>query len=311
MPNIIEYATQMQQNLDEAMVQGLTSGWMDENAGDVIYTGGREIKIPYVEMTGLGDYDRVKGYPDGSVTLSYQTVTMTQDRGKRLMVDSMDRDETAGLLDISKLMGQFNREKVIPEVDAYRYSAIAQIAEKENRALTGYTPDASTLLSALLADIAEVQDVVGEDVPLVITMAMKVASLFDQSKEISKRLEVTDFVRGDIKTKVRSLDGEIPILRVGSGRMKTKYEFYDGVSEASGSAPDQTVGGFIPAADAKDINWIITPRKAPLGITKQDKVRLWTPDTFQDADAFAGDYRRYHDLWIKKSQLKSIIVNTK
>lgn len=49
--------------------------------------------------------------PDANVSLEYQTVTMTQDRGTRITVDAMDRDETQGLLDVSKLMSKFQREK--------------------------------------------------------------------------------------------------------------------------------------------------------------------------------------------------------
>ena len=77
---------------------------MDINKDDVRYAAGKEVKIPVIGMSGLGDYDRTKrdAYPDANVSLEYQTVTMTQDRGTRITVDAMDRDETQGLLDVSK-----------------------------------------------------------------------------------------------------------------------------------------------------------------------------------------------------------------
>ena len=47
-----------------------------------------------------------------------------------------------------------------------------------------------------------------------------------------------DFKQGDVTVKVKSLNGEHPILRVGSGRMKTSYIFNDGTTGG------QEKGGF-------------------------------------------------------------------
>lgn len=307
----IEQQAQIQRSLDTAMLQGLTSGWMDVNEKDVIYTGGKEAKIPNVEMSGLGDYDRSKrdAYPDANVSLTYKTVTMTQDRGTRITVDAMDRDETQGLLDVAKLMSEFQKEKVVPEIDSYRYSTIAQHCIINNQVSYGYEPDPSTLLTQLYLDIANVQDIIGEDIPLVVSISLKVAAFFDLSKELGKKLETTQFTQGNVNMKVKALDGTIPLIRVGSGRMKTKYEFYDGRTPSVDGSPDQTQGGFKAASDAKDINWLITPATAPIAITKQDLVRIFDPKTNQSANAWASDYRRYHDLWIKNSALKAIFAN--
>lgn len=85
--NTIAYATLFQQALDKQAVAKLTSGWMDANAGQVIYNGGKEVKIPKINMDGLGDYDRSKGFTDGAVTLEYETKVMTMDRGRSFMLD--------------------------------------------------------------------------------------------------------------------------------------------------------------------------------------------------------------------------------
>lgn len=308
-----EVTTVVQSTLDEEAIQGLTSGWMDFNQGDVIYSGGDEVKIPNVSMSGLGDYLRggKNAYPDNNINLKYQTVKMTQDRGTKMTVDAMDLDESKGVLEVSKLMGIFQRKKVIPEIDAYRYSTIAQCCIAKSRARGGYVPEASTLLSELYKDIAEVQDIVGEDTQLIVTMSMKVAALFDLSKELGKKLETTEFAKGNVNMKVRALDGETPIIRVSSSRLKSKYVFFDGRTEAVDGTPDQTKGGFEAASDAKDINWLITAVDAPLAITKQDKTRIFTPDEYQDSNSFAGDYRRYHDLWIRDTSLEAIYANFK
>jgi hypothetical protein len=87
--------------------------------------------------------------------------------------------------------------------------------------------------------------------------------------------------------------------------MKTKYVFNDGTTS------EQEKGGFKAAEDAKDINWIITPQKVPIAKSKTDRIRIFDPETNQDARAWAMDYRKYHDLWITDEGVKTCFVNVK
>jgi hypothetical protein len=303
MPNVIEYAKIFQQELDKQVVAQATSGWMEANAGLVKYNGGNEVKIPKIDMDGLGDYDRAKGFVEGAVTLEYETKTLTQDRGRTFMLDRMDVDESNFVATAANVMGEFQRTQVVPEIDAYRYSSISAQAIAAGSARGGYDPDAETILSEIKKDIHDIYDVAGE-IPLVITVSMPVWAIISNSTEIMKFLSVIDFSRGEVKTKVRGIDDN-PIIPVPSARMKTKYQFLDG--KTSG----QEKGGFTPEADAKNINWIITPRTAPIAVSKTDNIRIFEPDTNQQADAWKIDYRKYHDLWIKENQLVAIRVNIK
>lgn len=299
--NTLECAKIFQTALDQQVVVEATSGWMEANAGQVQYNGGDEIKVPMMSTDGLGDYDREKGYVDGSVNLSYQTLKLTQDRGRAFTLDAMDVNEANFIANATSVMADFQRTRVIPEIDAYRYSKIGSEAITKSRATGGYTAAASTVLSALLDDIAKVQDAVGE-IPLVITMAAPVASMMAKSTEISKILDITDFAQGDVTTKVRSIDG-YPIIRVPSARMLTSYTFYDGATSG------QTAGGFVPADDAKHINWIICPRTVPIGISKTDTMRIFDPQTYQKANAWRIDYRKFHDLFLMQNKWDTVWVN--
>ena len=300
--NTIAYATLFQTALDKQAVAKLTSGWMDANAGQVIYNGGKEVKIPKINMDGLGDYSRSGGFTSGAVTLEYETRTMSQDRGRTFMIDAMDVNESNFVANASNVMGQFQATKVIPEIDAYRYSKIASLAIEKGVATGGYTPDKSTILEKLKADIAAIRDIVGGDVPLVITMSSLTSAVLDQADEITKQLSVMDFNKGEVSTKVKSLDG-CPIIEAPSARLKTAYTFRDGISSG------QEAGGFVPAGGAKDINWLITPLTAPIAVNKTDKVRIFDPAINQDADAWKLDYRKYHDLWILDEALKICRAN--
>lgn len=303
--NTVQYASIFQTELDKAVIAGATSGWMEVNSKLVKYNGGSEVKIPKLDMDGLADYDRKKGFADGDVNLVYETKTMTMDRGRRFTFDENDTNETNFVLTASSVMGEFQKTKVIPEIDAYRYSTIATLAISKSRAAGGYSPSENDVLKKLYYDIAAVQDVVGDDTPLVITISTMIAAMFDMSTALAKKLDVTDFKQGDMTFKVQALNGQHPMIRVGSGRMKTEYLFKDGTTEG------QTVGGFEPTANAKDINWIISPRTAPIAVSRTDKMRIFDPETYQNSRSWACDYRKYHDIWVTNNGIQQCYVNVK
>lgn len=305
MANNLQYAAIFQAELDKAAKEQATSGWMELNDKLVKYTGGSEVKIPKMDMDGLADYDRQTGFVEGSVDLTWETKQMTMDRGRQFTFDEHEVNDTNFVVTASSVMGEFQRAKVIPEIDAYRYSTLAALAIAKDRAKFGYTPAETTILKNLYADLAAVQDVVGDDTPLIITMSTQVAALFDMNSNISKSLGVTDFKQGDIMLKVKSLNGQHPIIRVGSGRMKTAYQFNDGTTAG------QIKGGFTPASGAQNINWIICPRTLPIAVSRTDKVRIFDPETYQKKRAWAVDYRKYHDLWVLDSKLPALLVNIK
>ncbi|MBM6828757.1 hypothetical protein H9X85_03815 [Anaerotignum lactatifermentans] len=299
--NTMEYAAVFMQELDSQMVENSTSGWMEANAGQVQYSGGAEVKIPKMQMSGLGNYDRENGFVKGGVTVAYETRKLTQDRGRAFQVDAMDVDETNFAAVAGNVMGEFQRTKVIPEIDAYRYSAIAAAAAKAGKQKE-YTPAVDTIWQTLLGDITQIRDVVGDGAEIVITMSAKTAGMLDQAKGDSQLIQSGEFVQGGVHLKVKEID-QCPVIRVPSARLKTKYDFNDGVSES------QEDGGFAPAADAKDINWIIAVRHAPIAVSKTDVTRIFDPMTNQSANAWKIDYRKYHDLWITDNGMEGILVS--
>ncbi|WP_301860975.1 hypothetical protein [uncultured Megasphaera sp.] len=301
--NTLEMTKIFQQALDKQMLVGATSGWMETNAANVKYNGGDTVKMPTIEVQGLANYDRDKGFNQGAVTLRYTDYKLTQDRGRTFHLDSMDVDESNFVASAGNVMGEFQRTQVIPEVDAYRYSKIYSLANGASRVTASFTPSATTILAQLDKEITTIQDAIGDAESLVIIMSTPVRTILNTVKDIEKHLDVTNFKAGAINTQVRTYN-EIPILGVPSARMKSKYTFNDGTTEG------QTAGGFVAAADAVDINWIITSRRAPIAISKTDKVRIFEPNVNQNADAWKLDYRKFHDLWIPTSRLASVWVNT-
>lgn len=300
MPNAIERASVFQTELDNQFIQEAVTGWMDENASQVQYAGGKEIKIPSVVLQGMGNYDRTNGAPGSTITLTYETLPMTQDRGRALEIDEMDVEETKGAAAMASLAATFQGELVVPEVDAYRLSKAVTLAGAERQRT--YTPAAASILAALTEDIMKVIDAVGTGAQLVIHISNAAYGVLINSEKLIKQLDVTNFQKGDVSQKVRSIDG-IPLINTRNRLMKTAFTFNDGVTVG------QEAGGFAPDEGAKQVNWIIFARRAPIAVSKQDKSRLFDPNTWQKARCWHYDYRRYHDLWIPKNKLDGVFAN--
>lgn len=300
--NTLEYAAIFNTALDQIMIEEATSGWMEANAGLVKYTGGDEVKIPTLNMDGLGDYKRGVGYVGGAVDFSYKTYTMTQDRGRAFNLDKRDVDETNFGVTAGSVVAEFGRTKQVPELDAYRYSKIFALANGDVDRVDDYTPLETTIWKQLTSDIAKIQDLVGESVPLVISMRIPVANILDNNTDIAKRLGVAEFTQGSLVTTVKTIN-EVPIKRVPTARMKTEYLFLDG--ETGG----QEAGGFEPTALAANINYIISARVAPVAVAKIDEMKIITPEVNQTYSGYSIFFRNFHELWVLDNKLPTLLVS--
>ena len=297
--NNINYADIFQSVLDAQMVQESKTGWMDENAGRVIYNGGKTVKIPKLTMTGLGDYSRSTGYPEGSVNLSYESFTMTQDRGAQFLLDQMDVDETNFAATAVSTLAEFQRTWVVPEVDAYRISKIATYAMNGAYASTnveyGYTPAAATIIGKL-ADAVEIG---GYDSYILATPdVVKALEVEIGTNNISS----VSFAQGGFDQTVPAFNGR-PIIKVDPSRMVTAI--------TTANLNNGAGGGWSKASSALDVNFIVVPRTAPIGVNKLDEPKIFEPREVQEYSGWLIDYRRYHDLWVPDNQLKGVYVSIK
>lgn len=300
--NTLATATLFQQNLDLAAQQTLLTGWMDANAGQVIYNGGAEVKIPKMSLQGMGTYDRDNGYNQGSITLEYETRKLTQDRGRKFHLDAMDVDETNFVATASNVMNEFQRMQVVPEIDAYRLSAIAtQVITLDKMVEYGYTPAEATILRKIKTAIKKIRDA-GYNGELVIHATADV--MLELEMALAGKITSVTFSQGGIDTTVPSID-KVPLIETPQNRMYSAITLYDG--KTSG----QEQGGYIKGASALDVNFLVIPRIAPIAVNKQDKMRIFDPDTNQKANAWQLDYRRFHDLWLKDNSVPLVFANIK
>jgi len=279
---------------------------MDSNAGQVIYNGGAEVKIPKMEVQGMGDYDRDNGYQQGSVTLTYQTRSMTQDRGRKFQLDPMDINENNFVTTAAAVMGEFQRMYVVPEIDAYRISKIATetiTADKAGMVAYGYTPGAASTsaLRKFKEGIKAVRDM-GYNGPLVCHATPDF--IMELELELAGKISAVTFSKGGIDTQVPAVDG-VPFISTPANRMYTAITIYDGKTAG------QERGGYVKGTTAKNVNFMICPRTTPIAVTKQDIMRIFDPTINQKLNAWQMDYRRFHDIWVLDNKVNSIYLSIK
>lgn len=304
--NTLATATLFQNKLDKVAIQEAVTGWMDANAGQVIYNGGAEVKIPKMSVQGLGDYDRDNGYQQGGVTLEYETRKMTQDRGRKFQLDPMDVNENNFVTTAAAVMGEFQRMYVVPEIDAYRISKIATEAITANKAgmvTYGYTPGAeqTSALRKLKEGIKAVRNM-GYNTPLIVHATPDF--IMELELELAGKITAVTFSQGGINTQVPSVDS-VPLISTPSNRMYTAIKINDGKTGG------QEQGGYKKGDTAKDINFMILPRTTPIAITKQDIMRIFDPTVNQKLNAWQMDYRRFHDLWVLDNKIDSVYLSIK
>ena len=272
----INLAKVYQSNLDAAAVQNAKTGWMEANAGDVKYNGGNEVKVPKMSVDGLADYSRSSGYPAGAVAIDWETRTMTQDRGRKFQIDAQDVDETNFAATGANVLGRFQNEKVIPEIDAYRLANIYGAAKGASH-VSYYTPSASDILAKLKELIAKAREA-GAVAP-VVHITYTALNLLETA--LASNLHAINWKQGGVETSIPSLDG-CPLIATPSVRMYQRVT----ISSSNGYTGEGAV------------HFLVMDLRDPKAISKTDKIKIWNPDQNQNADAWLVTYRKYHDLWV-------------
>lgn len=287
MANSIEYAKKFMPIIDEVYKASAVTEGLDA-AVRVDFTGVNEVKVLKVSTTGLGDYSRENGYPQGDVTASWETFALDIERGKELSVDRMDNEETLGLA-FGEVVGQFMREHVAPEIDAYRFAKYAGTTGIESKS---ETISQSNIIAAFNEAVRKFDEneVNTESRVLCVNSELKPA--------LSGALTRMWGSDSSVNTMLGNYNG-IPIIYVPKSR------FYTAVTLNSGASS----WGFATGSAAKAINFMLLDKRAVLQAKKFALPKIFTPDENQDKDAWKFQFRLYHDCFVYENKVKGVYVN--
>lgn len=296
MANSISYASQYSGDLDKIITQESKTGFFADNAFKARFSGAREVCLPELTMVGLGGYDRNEGYSKGDATLTHTRYTLSQERSRQLFIDAQDADES-GVPDLAgKLVGEYTRTKVIPEIDAYSISALYNVANEKGNVKT-YS--AETAVSDLIDAINSVEEAMEYDgsAQLVALVDPSIYNALMSGEELQRSVISNDFKQGDIDLKVKTLNG-CAIIPVAAARMKSDFVFESGKETGK--------GGFAPAEDAKNVHAVVLPKDSASLIKKVDKVDMFAPNEVIDRDGYVINFRLYYDLIVKNSRKHTV-----
>lgn len=293
MANSIALAQTYLPLLDEVYKASSKTAVLDATQVEIV--NGNTIKVFKTSMDGLGNYNRNTGFANGDVTGTWETMTLSKDRGRSFIVDRMDNEETIGMA-FGTLAGEFIRTKVAPEIDAYTFAKIAGTTGilSANADVTVGTTDVPSLI-----DTAEMQmneaEVPGEGRILFIS----------ETAYAGLRAKIVRTVQNDvtgINKDVETYNG-MRVIRVPQSRFYTAISLYDGTTSG------QTAGGFVGTTGGYKINFMIVHPSAVNKVVKHVLPRIFTPEQYQNADAWKFDYRIYHDTFVYENKTNGIYLH--
>ena len=298
MTNSIALVEKMLPLLDEVYKSSAKSAGLEAPAEFVRESAdANSVKIAKMALVGLGNYSKTNGFPDGDISLSWETHQFTNDRGRRFSIDRMDDVESFGLV-AARLVGEFMRTEVIPEVDAYRF---AKIASKANTVVSADLTSATTK-AALDTAIVALQEKEVDDNRMVIFMTPTVA------QTLSDNIARTT-INGDknINNIVETYNG-IQIVRVPQTRFYSAITLNAGGSSNAGGYAKTSASTGVSAG--KNLNFIVMDKNACYNVTKLNVAKIFTPDENQSKDAWQFDFRLYHDTFVLDNKKDGIYVHT-
>ena len=247
------------------------------------------VKINKLDMDGLADYSRQTGYSTGNIISTWETWTFKNDRGRRFNLDKMDNLENLGMAFLN-MTGQFMKQKVIPEKDAYTF---ATIAGADGVGGTTGTLSPSTTKQSFETAIAELQEKEVDEGNMIIFTTPTIRGYLES--QLTRSLSSGETSYGQ---KINYFN-DIPLISVPQRRFYDAIDLLDGKTsgEEQGGYKKHTSTGASGDAAGVDINFIIMDKNAAVSISKNAVTQVITPDVNQLHDGWTFSFRFYYDVF--------------
>lgn len=220
----INLVTRFQPYVDEAFTAGSKASMLTNK--DFDWSGAHTIKIHKVNTVPMSDYDRAGTGENasrygalGKVENTIEEMTLTKDRSFTFVIDTLDNDETDGVLSAAAALGRQQREVIIPEVDTYVYSVMTANAGTK---VTSVTLTSNNLYDEII-QATETMD--NNDVPdtgRILTVTPATYRLLKKCPDLDIDCDIT----ADQKAKgvVGMIDG-MDVVKLPAKRLPAKFGF--------------------------------------------------------------------------------------
>ena len=287
---------------------------------DVNFNEAGYVKIASFLMDGLSDYYKTQGsvapsnsadyaayagnvnagqrdgFEIGGVSVKWEIFRLQYVRGKQFRIDYIENEETAGIT-IGNAIEEFNRVKVIPEVDATRFSIIADTTSVSLGNMVSETVAANQIISKFNSAFEWLTENEVPEEEQIIFVSPSVMTLIRNSTELAKFLTQGDYrAASGIDFTVEKYGGR-PIIEVPSNRFFTNVLV--------------TNNGYRPQTSSKVINFMVVSAKAVIPIRKLEWNKIYGPELSGIA-GFHGyiiNYLIYHGVVIPENKITGVYVS--
>ena len=292
----------------------------------------KEIMIPKISVTGLGDYTRNVGYKTGSIDFSYETKAFGYDRGIKLLADVMDVEE-AGVMDCFVQAGaELQRTQVAPEADAYTFAQIAGHAGVEvsgDDLADAEAVDVLAKLRAVTNEMDEAQVSAGSRI-LFITPTLKgtlddysLANPTRSNRVLERFSRIVEVPQARFWTHVDLLSGagdQFGYARATGEYVKTTdtelvpgktyYQSALGFYEPVSSPTKSGLANYYDQVGAgRPINFMVVEKSAVIKFDKHVASRVFSPDELENLDSYMMKYRKYGIVELFDNKLAGVRVS--
>ena len=236
------------------------------------------------------------GFRIGGADVSWEIFRLQWVRGKQFRIDYISNEETAGVI-IGNALEEFHRLKVIPEVDAARFSFIADQASVTLGNMKTETVDDDEIIS-LFNNVFEwmFEHGVPEE-EQVIFVNPSVMTKIRSTKELTRFLTQGDYrSEAGLDFTVEKYMGR-PIVQVPSDRFFTNILLTD--------------NGYRPTSGSKIVNFMVVSTKATVPVRKLEYEKIYGPE-LSGLAGFHGyiiNYLLYHGIFVPRNKVPGIYVS--
>lgn len=251
----------------------------------------------YAGNLGSGERD---GFDIGGTDVRWEIYKLQWCRGRQFRIDHI-ADEETGKIVTGGIIEKFHKEKVIPEVDACRFSTIAAAASVTMGNLLTETVGTDITESNILSKFFAARKwLVENEVPLeelVWFLSPDVYEILVNSDKLTKFITQADYKSEEGITLQIKKFNDIPIIEVPSSRFFTNVE--------------TTRNGFQAGAGSKAINHMMCSRKAVIPVRKVEYTKMYDEDQAGLAGFYGKilNYLLYHGVVIPRNKMIGTYVS--
>lgn len=308
-----------QRALDTALVHDSKSEILKiknpEGYLQVSFTRAGVIKLPKGSSSQLANYKAVNGgstgvgyvhYQDangdgfkrGDAKIEWEEFALQFNRAREFQIDRVENWKT-GDIPLEYITTRFQKESVIPEIDACRFAYLASVANESFGTKVTETPTAdggdNDIYTLLTKAFATLFDLGVADEDQIVFVNPTIYALIQNTPKLTRFLGVQAINYKGININVDTFNGR-PLIQVPSNR------FFDKITLSN--------EGYAPASDAKSINYLVVSAKSTLVFDILSTLLVYDSNsTHLGFDGWAVDYHLYHGIWVPENKVPSIYVS--